>query len=112
MSTSVLYQALGLGGYTHQAAWDGNGVFKLRVHPPVKSIKCPGCGSEDVIRRGTYDRKVHAPPIGMRKTIVFIKAPHVECRKYLTIAMEHFHVCVPANNDFRRTRAAGHEALP
>ena len=75
LSTSILYRAIGLGGYRHVAAWEEKGEFKLRVQPPESAICCPGCGSNDVIHLGTYDRRVHAPPIGLRETVVFIRAP-------------------------------------
>lgn len=29
---------------------------------------------------GTFDRMVHAPPIGMDRTKLFIQAPRLECR--------------------------------
>lgn len=98
MSTAILYRAIGLAGYRHQAAWDELGDFKLRLSPPFNAIKCPGCGSCDVIRRGTYDRKVHAPPIGLRKTIVFIQAPRVECRTCNTVKTARLPSVIPNKN--------------
>ena len=98
MSTRALYLAIGLGGYRHQAAWDEQGQFKLRLEPPESAVRCPGCGSREVIRRGTYERLVHAPPIGLRKTVVFIKAPRVECRKCETVRTAHLPSVVPGCN--------------
>jgi transposase len=98
MSTRLLYLAIGLGGYRHMAAWDENGQFKLRLEPPESAVCCPGCRSREVILRGTYDRRVHAPPIGMRKTVVFIRAPRVECRRCRTVRIIHLPSVVPRSN--------------
>ena len=98
MSTSILYRAIGLGGYRHVATWEEKGEFKLRVQPPESAICCPGCGSNDVIHRGTYDRRVHAPPIGLRKTVVFIRAPRVECRRCQTVRIVQLPCVVPLSN--------------
>lgn len=43
--------------------------------------KCPKCGDRDVIHRGTFDRMVHAPRIGLDRTVLFIRAPRLECRR-------------------------------
>ena len=98
MSTSTLYRALGLAGYRHQTVWDECGDFKLRAFVPKKAVQCPGCRSRDVILRGTYDRKVMAPPVGMRKTVVFIKAPRVECRVCKAVRTVHLPSVVPGKN--------------
>jgi len=42
---------------------------RLRKNQSVcrkNAIMCQGRGSMDVVKRGTVDCKVHAPPIGMR----------------------------------------------
>lgn len=101
MSTSVLYRAIGLSGYQHVAARDDRGLFKLWMDPPERAVKCPGCGSSDVIRRGVYDRLVHAPPIGLRSTVVFIRAPRVECRRCRTVRTVTLPSVAPHKNHTR-----------
>lgn len=98
MSTRGLYLAIGLGGYRHVSAWDEKGKYKFRMEPPESSIRCPGCRSVDVIRRGTVDRMVHAPPIGSRQTIVLIRAPRLECRRCRTVRIVHLPSVVPHTN--------------
>jgi transposase len=56
------------------------GMFFLQMEAPASCHRCPKCGSRTVTRRGTYDRIVHAPPIGMDRTQLFIKAPRLECK--------------------------------
>ena len=80
MTTNELYSALGVAGYEHLRCWRKEGFFYLRMAAPSSCYRCPKCGSREVIRRGTYDRVVHAPPVGMLKTLLFIKAPRLECR--------------------------------
>lgn len=98
MSTSVLYRAIGLGGYRHASARDEQGMVKLRMEPPESAVKCPGCGSSHVVRRGAYDRLVHAPPVGLRQTVVFIRAPRVECRRCQNVRTIILPGVVPGKN--------------
>lgn len=80
MTTKVLYSAIGVSGYEHQNCWRSDGVFHIQMEAPVSCHKCPKCGSREVIHRGTIDRVVHAPPIGLERTLLFIKTPRLECR--------------------------------
>ena len=81
MTTQVLYHALGVDGYTATRCWEKEGVFCLQMEAPSSCHRCPKCGRGDVIHRGTFDRTVHAPPIGTCRTQLFIKAPRLECRR-------------------------------
>jgi transposase len=81
MTTRELYSSIGVTGYEHQQCWRKDGVFHLRVAAPVSCYRCPQCGNRDVIRRGTFNRVVHAPPIGKDRTQVFIQAPRLVCRR-------------------------------
>ena len=80
MTTKELYSAIGVAGYEHLACWRKDGVFCLRMAAPASCYRCPQCGNREVIRRGTYDRVVHAPPVGKERTLLFIRAPRLECR--------------------------------
>ena len=75
-----LYKAIGVAGYEPLACWRKEGVFHLRMSAPASCYRCPQCGNRDVIRRGTVDRMVHAPRIGMDRTVLFIRTPRLECR--------------------------------
>ena len=81
MPTSVLYTAIGMKGYRHQSSFEREGVFVLRMAVTEKAVCCPVCKSTDVIRRGTVERKLYGPPIGMRITRLFVTTPRVQCRK-------------------------------
>lgn len=81
MTTRALYQAIGVPGYEPVKCWRKEGVFHLRLQPSESCLRCPQCLRRDVIRRGTVDRMVHAPRIGMDRTVLFIRAPRLECRE-------------------------------
>jgi transposase len=79
MTTRALYQAIGVPGYEALECWRKDGVCCLRMAAPAACRRCPQCGSRDVIRRGTVDRVVHAPRIGLDRTVLFIQTPRLEC---------------------------------
>ena len=80
MTTPEWYSTIGVAGYEHLKCWRKDGFFRLRIAAPASCCRCPKCGNRDVIRRGTFDRVVHAPPVRMLKTLLLIKAPRLECR--------------------------------
>ena len=81
MTTRELYSSIGVSGYDHQDCWRKDGIFHIRMVAPPTCHKCPKCGNREVIHRGTFDRVVHAAPIGKDRTVLFIKAPRLECRR-------------------------------
>ena len=81
MTTRELYRAIGMGGYEPVACWRKGGTFFLRMKAPESCHRCPKCQSREVTRRGTVDRIVHAPRIGMDRTELFIITPRLECRR-------------------------------
>lgn len=81
MATRELYRAIGVSGYEPTACRRENGTCVLRLKAPDSCRKCPRCGNRDVIRRGTFERSVHAPPIGDSKTKFIMTASRFECRQ-------------------------------
>lgn len=81
MATRELYRAIGVGGYEPSGCWRKDGMFFLRMEAPESCHRCPKCGNREVTYRGTFDRIVHAPPIGLDRTQLFIKAPRLECKR-------------------------------
>ena len=79
MSTSVLYRALGIRGYKHQAIRQQDGGITLRMRHDGNSLECPHCKSDNVSRRGTVPSSWAAPPIGNRPVTVFADVPRIEC---------------------------------
>ena len=81
MTTKELYSSIGVSGYEHQQCWRKDGVFHLRMAAPACCYRCQQCGNREVILWEMVDRVVHAPPIGMDRTQLFIKVPRLECRR-------------------------------
>jgi transposase len=81
MATKELYRAIGVGGYEPSGIWRKEGFCFLRMQAPESCCRCPKCGNREVIRRGTFDRVVHAPPIGLDRTQLFIEAPRLQCKR-------------------------------
>jgi transposase len=98
MPTSSLYIAIGMKGYRHLSSFQGKGIFILRLAAPEKAVCCPACKSKDVIRRGTVERVLRGPPIGMRRTCLFVTAPRVQCRKCPGVRTIRLPSVVPLKN--------------
>lgn len=81
MSTSLLYHAFGMRGYSyvHQNFLAGNIIFKAKPQP--KLVRCSNCNSKKVIKRGQYERWVKTVPIGNKPVWIIIPVPRVECKK-------------------------------
>lgn len=80
MSTTLLYQSFGIRGYQQIRIEFNAGVTRFHVAPDEKSICCPSCGSNNVIRRGVKQREFRASPIGLKQTVVVATLPRVQCR--------------------------------
>jgi len=81
MSTSFLYHAFGMRGYSYirQNFWAGNIIFNAKPQPKI--IKCSNCNSKKVIKRGEYERWLKTVPIGNKPVWIVVPVPRVECKK-------------------------------
>ena len=80
MSTSLLYHAFGVRGYSYQKTEYGEGNVTFTLKQPRESYRCPECGSEDVIGRGVTPRTFRTVPIGSKPVFLAFSVPRVECR--------------------------------
>lgn len=78
MSTSLLYHAFGLRGYRHVRAEYPGGETHFTIQP--RELRCPECGADDLIRRGTFPRRFRGLPIGGRPTWIHLDVQRIECR--------------------------------
>jgi transposase len=80
MSTSLLYHAFGIRGYSYTRTDypGGQTIFTIRQDP--QTCRCSACGSPDVTSRGCVERRFRTLPIGGRATFVDLPIPRVECR--------------------------------
>ncbi len=85
MSQQAVYAALGVRGYEHRSMRLGEGSVIVRLLVKDESVCCPGCGSEDVVRRGCAVRDFRAPPIANRCVSLLIEVPRVQCEACGTV---------------------------
>ena len=98
MPADLLYTAIGMKDYLPVFSSDRSGILSLVMDVPESMVRCPGCKSRDVVRRGTVDRKVHAPPIGLRRTVLSIKTPRVQCEACGSVRTIELPKVVPLKN--------------
>jgi len=84
MSTSLLYHAFGLKGYVHQRTEYVGGEVRFTVEPSA-GLRCSGCGSREVIRRGGRRRRFRGLPIGTRRVWIELTVPRLECKACGTV---------------------------
>jgi len=85
MSLQAVYAALGVRGYEHRSIRLGEGSVLVRLSVKDESVRCPGCGSKNVVRRGCEVREFRAPPIAHRCVRLLIDVPRVECEACGTV---------------------------
>lgn len=80
MSTSLLYHAFGAKGchYVRTRYVEGQVIFTLRQNPEI--LRCPACGSRDVVCRGQVVRRFRTVPIGRKPVFVELPLQRVACR--------------------------------
>ncbi len=81
MSTSLLYQALGIRGYRYLRTdyWGGEVVFS--IEQIRANLHCPVCGSRQVTAHGHVPRLFRTVPIGSKATWVCFPIPRVACQR-------------------------------
>ena len=79
MSTSLLYHAFGLRGYSHVKTTFEGGRITLAVRLSRDQLRCPTCGSDQVWSQGHVDRTFHAVPIGTKPVDIQFAVPRVFC---------------------------------
>lgn len=80
MSTSLLYHALNIVGYgLRKTEFEGRHII-FTVEQDRRSLRCSGCGSNDVIRRGSVDRRFRAPCFAFKQITIKLAVQRVQCR--------------------------------
>ena len=67
MSTTILYHAFGIRGYSHVRLRNCGGVMHWRIERGLDKLRCAACQSTDVIRREGKIRSFQALPVGPTK---------------------------------------------
>lgn len=81
MSTSLLYHAFGIRGQHYVRSEYVGGEVHLHMKQKPEQIRCPACGSFDVIRRGKKERTFKTLPIGTRPVKLLLPVQRVQCNR-------------------------------
>jgi len=79
MSTSLLYHAFGIRGYTHQLTEYHHGQVFFTIGQNPDRLRCSGCGSRDVGSRGHVERRFKSLPIGGKPVCIVFAVPRIAC---------------------------------
>jgi transposase len=79
MSTSLLYHAFGVRGYTYTRTTYVEGGVEFHITKPLEQWRCAACGSPALNSRGKVERRFRAVPIGRRPVTVVYPIPRVAC---------------------------------
>lgn len=79
MSTTLLYNMLGIRGYEYRRTDYFEGAACFTVEQPRHRYRCSECGSAAVNAQGHKERLLRCLPIGGKPTFVLVKVPRVVC---------------------------------
>jgi transposase len=79
MSTTLLYNMLGIRGYQYRRTDYHDGAASFVIEQPRANYRCSHCGSAAVHAQGHKDRLLHSLPIGSKQTFVCVKVARVAC---------------------------------
>jgi transposase len=79
MSTSLLYHAWGLRGYQHHGTdYQDRNVY-FHIQQPRERLRCPGCGTTELLAQGTVLRQFRTVPIGRKAVFIQLPIARVWC---------------------------------
>lgn len=79
MSTSLLYHAFGIRGYEYVSTQYQKGEVVFRIRHRKSDLCCPQCGTWQIIRKGTVERRFSCVPIGSKPVRVVLPVQRVLC---------------------------------
>lgn len=79
MSTSFLYHAFGLRGYTYSHTRFEEGVIRFGVEHASDSLRCSRCGSSNVRKAGTVVRRFKTLPLGAKPVMIELPVQRLWC---------------------------------
>ena len=102
MSTSLLYHALCIRGYQYVATVYRQGRVLFRIRRERDQLRCPACGSPEVVCRGKLQREFRSVPIGRKPVAIQLDVQRVQCRQCGCLRQERLGFAEPQR---RHTRA-------
>jgi len=80
VSTSLLYHAFGVRGYSYARTEYDGGEIHFTIEQPDGRLRCTACGSRKIIRKGGRMRRFRGLPIGRRPVWIWLRVPRLGCR--------------------------------
>jgi len=80
MSGRILYHGFGIRGYRYVTTDVQGGVMKLVIEQPRDKLKCPCCGTKNVIAKGHTRRSFRTVGIGAKPVRIVLPIPRVLCQ--------------------------------
>jgi transposase len=79
MSTSLLYHGFGICGYQYLSTAYARGKIFFRVCKRKTDLRCPDCGSPQVIGKGSVERRFNTVPVGSKPVVIVLTVQRVLC---------------------------------
>ena len=81
MEATFLKRMFGVdGGWEYRNTKYVKGGVEIGLAARKEALRCGKCGSEEVARRGTRERRIRATPIGDRAVTLVVAVPRCQCR--------------------------------
>lgn len=80
MSARILYHGFGIRGYRYVRTDVQGGVMELVIEQPRERLRCPCCGTDQVIAKGHTRRSFRTVGIGAKPVRLVLPVPRVLCR--------------------------------
>lgn len=80
MSGRLLYHGFGIRGYRYVKTDLRSGTIQLVIAQPRERLRCPVCGTKDVIAKGHMVRSFRTIGIGSKPVRIVLPVPRVLCR--------------------------------
>lgn len=108
MSTSLLYNGLGLIGYEYVGTRYRKGTIVFRMKAKRSSLNCSVCGYLEVVLRGTKRRTFRTVPLGSKAVWLEVEVQRVFCRRCKQLRQAKLGLAEP---NHQHTRAFARYAL-
>ena len=80
MSSTLLYQAHGVGDYQVLRTTRGDNGLTFHLEQPTSHDRCSACRSANVLRHGTVERTFRTLPVGDKAIHLHLPVPRLGCR--------------------------------
>ena len=88
MSKSLLYHGFGLKDIEHIKTEYQGGSIIFHIRTTEAFLSCSGCGSKEVIKKGSVQRKFRTVPIGLKPVYIVGHIQRLECKTCGVIRQE------------------------